>query len=65
MDLLAFGYTLTRNYAYIQQYSAISHLHHLQFTIAHALGFSLSTSRLVATDLNTETTTGSHFKYYT
>jgi hypothetical protein len=35
-------------------YSAISDLHHLQTTVAHALWFSLSTSRLLATDLNTE-----------
>jgi hypothetical protein len=37
-----------------KQYSAIVHLHHLQFTVAQALGLSLSTSRLLATDLNTQ-----------
>jgi hypothetical protein len=36
-----------------KQYSAITHLQHLQFTVAHALGFPVSTSCLVATDLNT------------
>jgi hypothetical protein len=30
------------------QYSVISRLHRLQFTVAHALGFSDSTSRLLA-----------------
>jgi hypothetical protein len=48
-----------------RQYSAISRLHNLQFTIAHTLGFSLSTSHLLATDLNTETITVLHSKYYT
>jgi hypothetical protein len=35
-----------------RQYSAVSHLHQLQFTVAHALGFSVSTSRFPATDLD-------------
>jgi hypothetical protein len=34
------------------QYSAIADLHNLQFTVAHALGFSAFTSRLLATELN-------------
>jgi hypothetical protein len=33
-------------------YSAISHLHHLRFTVANALRFPVSTSRLLATDLS-------------
>jgi hypothetical protein len=36
-------------------YSAVSRLHQLQFTVAHALGFSRSTSRLPATDLDRQT----------
>jgi hypothetical protein len=36
-------------------YSTVSHLHQLQSTIAHALGFSHSTSRLPATDLDAQT----------
>jgi hypothetical protein len=48
-----------------RQYGAIADLHHLQYTVAHALGFFLFTSRLLAMDLNTETTTVSHSKYYT
>jgi hypothetical protein len=35
-------------------------LHKLQFTVSHALGFSVSTSRLIATDLNTENGTSNH-----
>jgi hypothetical protein len=38
----------TRNY---RQYSAIAHLHNLQSTVAHALGLSVVTSRILATDL--------------
>jgi hypothetical protein len=34
-----------------RQHSAIAILHTLQFTIAHALGFSVFTSRILATDL--------------
>jgi hypothetical protein len=46
-------------------YSAISRLHQLQFTFAHALGFSVSTSHFPAMDLNAQTVTVSHSKYYT
>jgi hypothetical protein len=38
-----------------RQYSAMSSLHQLQFTFAHALGFSCSTSRLLATDADAQT----------
>jgi hypothetical protein len=34
------------------------------FTVAHALGFSIFTSRLLATDLNTETSTSNHYFFY-
>jgi hypothetical protein len=43
-------------------YSAIADLHDLQFTVAHALGLSISTSRLLATDLNTETSASNHYE---
>jgi hypothetical protein len=49
--------TSSLNHAY---YSAIADLHNLQFAVAHALGFSVATSRLQATDLNTETSTSNH-----
>jgi hypothetical protein len=35
------------------KYSATTDLHTLQTTVAHALGFFIYTSRLLATDLNT------------
>jgi hypothetical protein len=43
-------------------YSAIADLHNLQFTVAHALGFSVSSSRLLATDLNAETIISNHYE---
>jgi hypothetical protein len=46
--------TISLNY---NQHSAIADLHNLEFTVAHALGFSVSISRLLATDLNTENIT--------
>jgi hypothetical protein len=50
--------TISLNYS---QYNAIADLHTSQFTVAHALGFSISISRLLATDLNTETSTSNHY----
>jgi hypothetical protein len=43
-------------------YSAITDLHNLQFTLAQVLGFSVFTSRLLATDLNTETSTSNYYE---
>jgi hypothetical protein len=37
------------------EYSAIADLHNFQFTAAHARGFPVLTSCLLATGLNTET----------
>jgi hypothetical protein len=45
-------------------YTAIPILHTLQFTVAHALGISVSTSLLLATDLNTETSTSNHYEVF-
>jgi hypothetical protein len=42
------------------KYSAIADLNNFQFTVAHALEFSFSTNRLLATDLNEETSTSNH-----
>jgi hypothetical protein len=39
-----------------RQYSVISRLHNLQYTVAQALGFSASTSRFSATDIDTTVT---------
>jgi hypothetical protein len=37
---------------------------HFQFTVAHALEFSVSTNRLLATDLITETSTSNHYEVF-
>jgi hypothetical protein len=42
--------TISLNYS---QYSDIAVFTHFQFTVAHGLGFFVSTSRLLETDLNT------------
>jgi hypothetical protein len=53
--------TSSLNHTY---YSAIADLHTFQFTVAHALGFSVFTSHLLATDLNTETSTSNHYEVF-
>jgi hypothetical protein len=53
--------TISLNYNY---YGAIVDLHNLQFTVAHALGFSVSTSRLLATDINTDNITSNHYEVF-
>jgi hypothetical protein len=53
--------TLSLNY---NQYSDIADLHNLQFNVAHALGFLVSASRLLTTDLNTETNTSNHYEVF-
>jgi hypothetical protein len=50
IGLIGTSVTVSLNY---NQYSGIVDLHSLEFTVAHALGISVSTSRLLATDLNT------------
>jgi hypothetical protein len=47
------------------QYSVIYCLHSLQFTVAHALGFSVSASRLLGTDVDAQTITVLHSEYST
>jgi hypothetical protein len=46
------------------KYSAIAVLHTSQFTVAYALGFFVFTSRLLAMDLNTETSTSNHCEVF-
>jgi hypothetical protein len=46
------------------QYSAIADFRNLQFTVTHALGFSIFTSRLLAPDLNTETSASNHYEAF-
>jgi hypothetical protein len=55
------SFTVSLNYS---QYSGIADLLTFQFTVAHVLGFSVSTSRLLATDLNTETSTSEHYEVF-
>jgi hypothetical protein len=43
-------------------YNSIADLHNFQFTVA--LGFSVFTSRVPATDLNTETIASNHYKVF-
>jgi hypothetical protein len=50
-----FGYTLS---LLITINTALSQI----YTVTHALAFSVSTSRLLATDLNTETVTSNHYE---
>jgi hypothetical protein len=49
--MLGFTDTLFTQLGTTGSYSAISNLHTLQFTVTHALGFSVFTSRILATDL--------------
>jgi hypothetical protein len=49
VDWIYYTYTFTtRDY---RQYSAIVDFHTLQFTVTHALGFSVFTGRILATSL--------------
>jgi hypothetical protein len=45
----------------IQRYRCF---HYLQFTVAHELGFSVTTSRFLATDLKTDTITSNHYEVF-
>jgi hypothetical protein len=55
------SFTISLNHTY---YSAIADLHTFQFTAAHALRFSASTSRFPATDLNTETSASNNYEAF-
>jgi hypothetical protein len=61
LDLLA---PLLQDLLIAFKYSAIADLHNLQFTVAHVPGFSVSTSRLLATGLNTETITSNPYEVF-
>jgi hypothetical protein len=41
---------------------AIADLHTFQLSVAHALGFSISTSRILATDLHAGIITSNHYE---
>jgi hypothetical protein len=61
IGFIGISVVISLNYNY---YSAISELHTFPFTVPQALGFSVSTSRLLATDLNTETITLNHYEIF-
>jgi hypothetical protein len=54
-------FTITLNY---KPYSTLADLHTSQFIAAHALGFSVSTSRCLVADLNTGTITSNHYEVF-
>jgi hypothetical protein len=62
--MIGFISTLVTSSLNTLKYSAMAELHNLQFTVAHALGFSVSTSRLLTTVFNTETSTSNHYKVF-
>jgi hypothetical protein len=53
--------TISRKYNQLQRYR---YYIHFQFTVAHALGFSVFTSRFPATDLKTVTSTSNHYELF-
>jgi hypothetical protein len=53
--------TSSPNHTQLQRYRSSTHF---QFTVAHALGFSVPTSRILATDLNTETSTSNYYEAF-
>jgi hypothetical protein len=57
--IISTSVTVYLNY---NQYSAITDLRNFQFTVTHALGFSFSTSLLLATEFNTETNASNHYE---
>jgi hypothetical protein len=59
IEFVSTSITISLKHTY---YSAIADLHNLQFTVIHALGFSVFTSRLLATDLKTETSNLNHYE---
>jgi hypothetical protein len=53
--------TASLNY---NQYSVVTDLHTLQFPVAHAVGFPVSTSPVLATDFNTGTITSNQCEVF-
>jgi hypothetical protein len=57
-------HSVTISFLITHKYSTIDDFYTLQFAVAHALGFSVSTSRLLATDLNTENSIADHSEVF-
>jgi hypothetical protein len=60
--MIGFISSLVRISLNYNQYNAIADLHTFQFTVAHTLGFSVFTSHVLATGLNTEASTSHHYE---
>jgi hypothetical protein len=61
IGFISVSYMRTFNYIQVQAVLALSFIYiNLPTTVAHTLGFSVSTSRLLATDLNTDAITSNH-----
>jgi hypothetical protein len=60
--MIGFISTLVTSSLNYHKYSAIADLHTFQSTVAHALGFSVSISRPLAMDLNTEISTSNCYE---
>jgi hypothetical protein len=61
IGFIGISVTISLNY---NLYSAIANLYNLEFSVAHALGFSVSTIRLLATYLSEETNTSNHYEVF-
>jgi hypothetical protein len=61
IEFMSTSIKISLNY---NQYNAIANLHSFQFTVAHALGITAATSRLLATNLNTEASTSNHYEMF-
>jgi hypothetical protein len=62
--MIEFISTSVTSFLNYNQYSAITDLHTFQSTVAHALEFSVSSSRLLATDLNIEINPSNHYEVF-
>jgi hypothetical protein len=62
--MIGFIHSFLRSTRIYKHYSAIVDLYTFQFTITHALGFSVFTSRILVTDLNTGNSTSSHYEVF-
>jgi hypothetical protein len=60
-SLVTHSLIITLTLAFNTGHTALSLIYTFQFTVAHALGFSVSTIRLVAMYLNTETSASNHY----
>jgi hypothetical protein len=60
--MIGFISTLVTTSLNYSQYRNNADLHTVHFNVAHAQGFPVLTSRLLVTDLNTETSISKHYE---